>query len=101
MDTINSVCTHRKMDPTLVESECIKWVLLLLQLVDFTDGRAEAHLRQFLLSRSKVLKSKKCQTEVRKYVSIFQQRLDFNTNTIWCVFTIFRSVRLPRAVFLV
>ena len=63
------------MDPTLVESESNKWVQLLIQLVDFNDARAETHLRPFIMSRSKVLKSKKCQQEVRKYVSLWTCQL--------------------------
>ena len=69
MDCISDICSRRKVDHTLVEAEGIKWLLLLLQLVDFADSRAESHLKQFLQNRGPVLKSKKCQQEIRKYVS--------------------------------
>lgn len=69
VDCMNEICTRRKVDPTLVEAECLKWVFLLLHLVDFTEDKAEIHLRQFLKSRSKVLQSSKCRQEVKKYVS--------------------------------
>ena len=67
---MNEVCTHRKVDPALVELDNIKWVLLLLHLVDFNDYKAETYLKHFIRSQSKVLKSQKCRTEVKKYVSI-------------------------------
>ena len=57
------------MGAALVESENIKWVLLLLHLVDFTDDKAVTYLKQFLMSHFKVLKSPKCQVEMKKYVS--------------------------------
>lgn len=69
VDCMNDVCIRRKVDPTLVESDSIKWVLLLLRLVNFTDDKVEIYLRQFLMSRSKVLKSQKCRQEIKKYVS--------------------------------
>ena len=28
VDTMNDICNRRKVDPTLVESDSIKWVLL-------------------------------------------------------------------------
>ena len=72
MDCISDICSRRKVDHTLVEAESIKWLLLLLQLVDFADPRVEIHLRQFLQNRGPVLKSKKCQQEIRKYVSSYK-----------------------------
>ena len=69
MDCVSDICSRRKVDRTLLETESIKWLLLLLQLVDFADSRAKTHLRQFLQNRGPVLKSKKCQQEIRKYVS--------------------------------
>ena len=70
MDCMNEVCTRRKVDHTLVESDSIRWVLLLLHLVNFTDDKAELYLKPFLMSHSKVLKSQKCRIEIKKYVSI-------------------------------
>ena len=67
---MNEVCTRRKVDPTLVESDNIKWVLLLIHLVDFNDDKAETYLKQFIRSQSKVLKNQKCRMEVKRYVSI-------------------------------
>ena len=78
MDCISDICSRRKVDHTLVEAESIKWLLLLLQLVDFADSRAETHLRQFLQNRGPVLKSKKCQQEIRKYVRKLTRRLSFS-----------------------
>ena len=69
MDTINDICSRRKVDPTSVESDGIKWVLLLLHLVDFTSDKAEIYIKQFVYSQSKVLKGLKCRQEVKKYVS--------------------------------
>ena len=71
VDCMNEVCTRRKVDATLVESDSIKWVLLLLHLVDFTDDKAEIYLKHFLRSQSKVLKNPKCRIEVKKYVSTY------------------------------
>ena len=67
---MNDVCTRRKVDSTLVEADCVKWLLLFLHLVDFTDDKAELYLRQFLKSQSKVLKSAHCRQAVKKYVSV-------------------------------
>ena len=69
VDTMNDICSRRKVDPTLVESDGIKWVLLLLHIVDFTSDKAEVYIKQFVLSRSKVLKGQKCKQEIKKYVS--------------------------------
>jgi hypothetical protein len=69
VDCVSDICSRRKVDHTLVEAEDIKWLLLLLQLVDFADSRAEIHLRLFLQNPAPVLKSKKYQQEIRKYVS--------------------------------
>ena len=66
---MDDICSRRKVDPTLVESDSIKWVLLLLHLIDFTSDKAETYLKLFVFSRSKVLKSKKCRQEIKKYVS--------------------------------
>ena len=69
MDCISDICSRHEVDHDLVEAECIKWLLLLLQLVDLADSRAETHLRQFLLNKGPVLKSKNCQQQIKKYVS--------------------------------
>ena len=66
---MTDICSRRKVDPTLVESDSIKWVLLLLHLIDFTSDKAETYLKLFVFSRSKVLKSQKCRQEIKKYVS--------------------------------
>ena len=72
MDCMSEVCTRRKVDAKLIESDCIRWLLLLLHLVDFTDDKAETYIKLFLMSRHKVLKSQKCRMEVKKYVSILR-----------------------------
>ena len=59
------------MDVTLVESESIRWILLLLHLVDFIDDKAETYLKQFFMSHSKVLRSPNCRMSIKNYVSIY------------------------------
>lgn len=69
VDCIHDVCTNRKLESTQMESECYGWIRLLIQCVDFTDSLADVHLRRFVIHRSELFKSKKCQREVRKCVS--------------------------------
>lgn len=60
--------TQRKCDPQAFDPECVKWLLLLLQLVDIAGDHPHTHFRQFILGKSAVIK--KYQREIRKYVSV-------------------------------
>ena len=71
VDCIHDVCTSRKLESIQMESECYSWIRLLIECVDFTSSLAETHLRRFVINRSELFKSKKCQREVRKCVSSY------------------------------
>ena len=62
------ICSHHNLQQSLIETECTEWLLLFLELIDFTDHRARAHLEQFLKSKSKAVKS--CRQNIVNYVSI-------------------------------
>ena len=64
------VCTDHKLEQNLVETECTEWLLLLLEMIDFTHHRATFHLEQFLKSKSKALRVKCCHQTIVNYVSI-------------------------------
>ena len=67
MDT----CNHHNLQQSLIETECTEWLLLFLELIDFTDHRATAHLELFLKSKSKaVIRVKSCRQNIVNYVSI-------------------------------
>ena len=63
MDCVLKVCADRKLDTPMLESECANWVVLLLEMVDYTDEEAEVQLKCFS-THSMVLKSKYCQEKV-------------------------------------
>ena len=48
VDTVYKFCTERKFNPQMFDSECKKWLLLLLQLVDFTEDNPDLYLQAFL-----------------------------------------------------
>ena len=50
-----------------LHSECLKWLLLLLQLIDVTVPQADTHLRQFIRGKGIVRVFKK---EIEKAVSL-------------------------------
>ena len=63
------VCIRRNLGQDFVETECIQWLLLLLQLIEFTDDKARTLIEQFLKSKSKVVKMKSCHQSIIHYVS--------------------------------
>lgn len=62
------ICNRHNLQQSLIETECTEWLLLFLELIDFTDYRATAHLEQFLKGKSKAVKS--CRQNIENYVSI-------------------------------
>ena len=52
LQVVNQIWSHRSVRDgnlkTQFNSECQKWVLLLLQLIDVTGSQAETHLRVFI-----------------------------------------------------
>ena len=64
------ICNHHDLQQSLIETECAEWLLLFLELIEFTDYRATGHLEQFLKSKSKAVKVKSCRQKIENYVSI-------------------------------
>ena len=60
--------TERKFNLQGFDPECIKWLLLLLQLVDVTGDHPANHLRRFLLGKTVVVK--KHRHDITKHVNI-------------------------------
>ena len=48
VDTVYKFCTEHKFNPQIFDPECKKWLLLLLQLVDFTTENPHIVLEAFL-----------------------------------------------------
>ena len=66
LDTLYKLWTERKFSLQAFDPECIKWLLLLLQLVDVTGDNPAVYLRRFLLGRTGVVK--KYRQDITKYV---------------------------------
>ena len=60
--------TVRSFKSEVFDPECMKWVLLLLQLVDVTKDHAEVHLQNFL-GKHKIGVVKKYRDDITKHVS--------------------------------
>ena len=48
VDTVYKFCTGHNFNPQMFDPECKKWLLLLLQLVDFTTENPHVVLEAFL-----------------------------------------------------
>ena len=71
VDAVYKFWTERNFNPTGFDSECKKWVLLLLQLVNVTEDDSHIYLEVFLVkSNHKVVV--KYQKEIREQVSAGQ-----------------------------
>ena len=66
LDTLYRLWTERKFSLQGFDPECIKWLLILLQLVYVTGDNPAIHLRRFLLGRTGVVK--KYQQDITKHV---------------------------------
>ena len=72
------VCNRHNLEQSVIETECTEWLLLLLELIDFTDHRVVVHLEQFLKGKSKALRVKSCHQSIVNYVSIVYNVSVFN-----------------------
>ena len=68
VDGLDKFWTEHSFDSQVFDPECMKWVLLLLQLVDVTKDHAEVHLQDFL-GKSTLMVVKKYQDDIIKHVS--------------------------------
>lgn len=66
LDTLYRLWTERKFSLQGFDHECIKWLLILLQLVYVTGDNPAIHLHGFLLGRTGVVK--KYQQDITKHV---------------------------------
>ena len=48
VDTLCNFCMEYKFNPQIFDPECKKWLLLLLQLIDFTGDNPYIPLKAFL-----------------------------------------------------
>ena len=79
VDELYRFGTEHSFSPQKFEPECMKWVLLLLQLVDVTKDHAEVHLQSFL-GKSTLVVVKKYQDAITKHV---RKQLDSLRNIKW------------------
>ena len=68
VDDLYKFWTEHSFKSEVFDPECMKWVLLLLQLVDVTKDHAEVHLQNFL-DQSTLMVVKKYQDDITKHVS--------------------------------
>ena len=66
---IHEVCIRHNVEPVIIVLECIEWLQMLIQTVDFTNNLAKIHLRQFLSSEPAILQLEECRKAIIKCVS--------------------------------
>ena len=66
LDSLAEVWERRGFNGQLFDAECVRWLLLLLRLVDITGESPALHLHQFLKGRGVV---KRYRQRIRNHVS--------------------------------
>ena len=56
MDTLYTVWSKREFNQKIFDTECKKWINLLLQLVDVTEHQPHIHFQRFLHGKTVVMK---------------------------------------------
>lgn len=67
LDILHALWSKRTSNFDAFDAEMVKWLTLLLQLVDIAGPSPEIHLRKFLTGRSGVVK--KYRRHINAYVS--------------------------------
>ena len=97
MDTLYTVWSKREFNQKIFDTDCKKWIDLLLQLVDVTGHQPDIHLQRFLHGKTDVLM--KYRQYIIGHVRLGRQLQAYNRKCLIGISPLFQVVEQTRAKF--